>query len=101
MPLVDYALGVGRDGIVDEYIDMVLCPEQRTDVAVQREVGLSGPFDGLDDVGVGSVHQVSHPATDVLLPAREGLDVLVDSRVGLVGAHGNDGINRLLWNSPL
>src|SRR5438132_274910 len=69
MPLVDYALGVGRDGIVDEHIDVVLCPEQRTDVAVQREVGLPGPFDGLDDAGVGSVHQVSHLTTDVLLPA--------------------------------
>src|SRR5439155_11108304 len=92
MPLVDDALRVGRDGIVDEHIDVVLGPEQRTDVAVQREVGLPGPFDGLDDVRVGSVHQVSHLATDVLLPAWEGLDVLVDARIGLVGAHANDGI---------
>src|SRR2546425_3969098 len=87
--LVDDALGIGRDGVVDEHVDVVLGPEQRADVAVQGEVRLPGPLDGLDDVRVGGVHQGSHPTTDVLLPAREGLDVRVDPGVDPVSAHGS------------
>src|SRR5206468_3498076 len=50
-------------------------------------------LDGLDDLRVGGVHQVSYLATDILLPVGEGFDVLVDAGVGMVRAHGSDHSN--------
>ena len=82
MTLVDDALGIGRDGVVDEHVDVVLGPEQGADVAVEREVRPRGPLDGLDDLRVRGMHQGSNPTADVLLPAQEGFDVLVDAGVG-------------------
>jgi hypothetical protein len=73
---------------------VALGPEQRADIAVQREVGQPGSLDGFDHARVGSMHQVSHLATDLLLPAREGVDVFVDAGVGLVRVQGNDDINK-------
>lgn len=64
---------------------MVLDRQQRADVAVQHEVRLVGALDGLGDLRVGGVDQVAHVAADGLLPARQGVDVSVNARVGGLG----------------
>src|SRR6266852_4809017 len=39
LPLVNNALGIGHDGVVDENVDMILRSEQRAYVAIQRNYG--------------------------------------------------------------
>src|SRR5207247_9446828 len=63
--------------------------QQRTDVAMQRKIGLLGALDGLGHVRVGGMHQLSHLAANLLLPARERSNVVVDAGVGLVCTHGS------------
>jgi len=58
--------------------------QQRTDVAVEDEIGLHTPFDRLEDVRVRGVHELAHLMTDVALPLRQGVDVVVHARVGLM-----------------
>src|SRR6266581_4853558 len=88
LPLVNNALGIGHDGVVDENVEMILRSEQRADVAIQRKIGLLCALDGLGHVRVSSMHHISHLAAHILLPARESLNVVVDAGVGLVGTHG-------------
>ncbi len=38
LSLVDNA--IGRDGVVDEYVEMILRSEQCADVAIERKIGL-------------------------------------------------------------
>ena len=65
---------------------MVFGGQQRADVALQHEVGLPGPLDGLLDAGVGGMHEVAHLPADRLLPVREGVDVRIHARdLGLAG----------------
>ncbi len=85
--LVNQALGIGHEGVVDENGEMILGSQQRADVAMQREIGLPGALDGLGHLRVGGVHQLSHLAAYLLLPARERSNVVVDAGVGLVGTH--------------
>ena len=72
----------------------------RTEVPFWRESGeCSRPFfnrvpssdrtalDGLGHLWVGGMHQISHLAAHLLLPARERLNVVIDAGVGLVGTH--------------
>ena len=87
LPLVNNTLGIGHDGVVDENGEMILRSQQRADVAIQRKIGLLGALDGLGHLRVGGVHQISHLAANILLPARERLNVVVDAGVGLVGTH--------------
>src|SRR6266581_8716736 len=88
LSLVNNALGIGHDGVVDENGEMILRCEQRAYVAIQRKIGLLGALDGLGHVRVGGVHQISHLAAHLLLPARESMNVVVDAGVGLVCTHG-------------
>ena len=87
LPLVNNALGIGHDGVVDENGEMILRSQQRADVAIQRKIGLLCALDGLGHLRVGGVHQISHLAANLLLPARESLNVVVDAGVGLVCTH--------------
>ena len=87
--LVDKALGIGYDGVVDENGEMILRSQQRADVALQRKIGLPGALDGLGHLRVGGMHQISHLAAHLLLPARESINVFVDAGVGLVCTHGS------------
>jgi hypothetical protein len=87
LPLVNNALGIGHDGVVDENVEMILRSEQRADVAMQRKIGLLGALDGLGHLRVGGVYQISHLAAHLLLPARKSVNVFVDARVGLVCTH--------------
>jgi len=89
LPLVNNALGIGHDGVVDENGEMILRSEQRAYVAIQRKIGLLCALDGLGHVRVGGVHQISHLAANILLPARERMNVFVDAGVGLVCTHGS------------
>ena len=89
LSLVNNALGIGRDGVVDENGEMILRSQQRADVAIQRKIGLLCALDGLGHVRVGGMHQISHLAANILLPARESSNVFVDAGVGLVGTHGS------------
>src|SRR5438128_489997 len=89
LSLVDNALGIGHDGVVDENVEMILRSKPRADVAMQRKIGLLGALDGLGHVRVGGVHQISHLAAHLLLPARESMNVVVDAGVGLVCTHGS------------
>jgi len=70
LSLVNNALGIGHDGVVDENVEMILRSEQRADVAIQRKIGPLCALDGLGHVRVGGVHQISHLAAHLLLPAR-------------------------------
>jgi hypothetical protein len=88
LSLVNNALGIGRDGVVDENVEMILRSEQRADIAMQRKIGLLCALDGLGHVRVGGVYQISHLAANILLPARKRVNVFVDAGVGLVCAHG-------------
>ena len=88
LPLVNKALGIGYDGVVDENVEMILRSEQRADVAMQCKIGPLGALDGLGHVRVGGMHQISHLAANNLLPARESINVIVDAGVGLVCTHG-------------
>jgi hypothetical protein len=87
LPLVNNALGIGHDGVVDENGEMIPRSQQRADVAIQRKIGLLCALDGLGHVRVGGVHQISHLAAHFLLPARQSMNVFVDAGVGLVGTH--------------
>src|SRR5947209_251754 len=40
LSLVNNALGIGHDGVVDENGEMILRSQQRADVAIQRKIGL-------------------------------------------------------------
>ncbi len=88
LSLVNNALGIGHDGVVDENGEMILRSEQRADVAIERKIGLLCALDGLCHLRVGGVHQLSHLAANILLPARESMNVVVDAGVGLVCTHG-------------
>jgi len=88
LSLVNKALGIGHEGVVDENIEMILGSKPRADVALQRTIGLPGAFDSLAHLRVGGMHQISHLAAQLLLPVRESLNVVVDPGVGLVGTHG-------------
>src|SRR6266446_9960523 len=81
LPLVNNALGIGHDGVVDENGEMILRSEQCAYVAIQRKIGLLGALDGLGHVRVGGVYQISHLAAHLLLPARERMNVFVDAGV--------------------
>ncbi len=85
--LVNKALGIGHDGVVDENVEMILRCEQRAYVAIQRKIGLLCALDGLGHLRVSGVHQISHLAAKILLPARERMNVVVDAGVGLVCTH--------------
>src|SRR5205823_6158171 len=87
--LVDKALGIGYDGVVDENGEMILRSKPRADVALQRKIGLPGALDGLGHLRIGGMHQLSHLAAQLLLPAREHSNVVVDAGVGLVGTHAS------------
>jgi hypothetical protein len=87
LSLVNKALGIGRDGVVNENVEMILRSEQRADVAMQRKIGLLGALDGLGHLRVGGVYQISHLAAHLLLPARKSVNVFVDARVSLVCTH--------------
>ena len=70
LSLVNNALGIGHDGVVDENGEMILRSQQRADVAIQRKIGPLCALDGLGHVRVGGMHQISHLAANILLPAR-------------------------------
>ena len=89
LPLVNNALGIGHDGVVDENVEMILRSQQRADVALQRKIGPPGTLDGLGHLRVGGMHQLSHLAAQLLLPSRERSNVVVDAGVGLVGTHAS------------
>jgi hypothetical protein len=87
LSLVHDALGIRHDGIVDENVEMILRSQQRADVAMQRKIGLLGALDGLGHLRISGMHQISHLATHLLLPARERLNVFIDAGVSLVCTH--------------
>src|SRR5207247_6140947 len=81
LSLVNNALGIGHDGVVDENVEMILRSEQRAYVAIQRKIGLLCALDGLGHVRVSSMHQLSHLAAHILLPTRTSLNVVVNAGV--------------------
>src|SRR5712691_5325021 len=85
--LVNKALGIGHDGVVDENVEMILRSQQRADVAMQHKIGLLCALDGLGHIRVGGVYQISHLAANILLPARQSSNVFVDAGVGRVCTH--------------
>src|SRR5437588_6816477 len=87
LALVNNALGIGHEGVVDENVEMILRSQQRADVAMQRKIGLLGTLDGLGHLRVGGVYQISHLAANFLLPVRESMNVFVDAGVGLICTH--------------
>jgi hypothetical protein len=81
----DDALRIGNDRpVVQENVDVILRGQQCADVALEHEVRLYPPLDGLDNLRVRGVHKVADLPTDVLLPGRERIDVLIDPRVLLI-----------------
>src|ERR1700694_4078110 len=87
LPLVNNALGIWHDGVVDENVEMILRSQQRAYVAIQCKIWLLCALDGLGHLRVGGMHQVSHLAAHLLLPARESMNVFIDTGVGLVCNH--------------
>jgi hypothetical protein len=87
LSLVHNALRIGHDGIIDENVEMILRSQQRADVAIQCKIGLLCALDGLGHLWVGGVYQISHLAANLLLPARERLNVFINAGVGLVSTH--------------
>ena len=67
---------------------MVLGRQQGADVALEDEVRAVGELDGLGDLRIGGVHQITDLAADGLLPVRQGIDVGVDAWISTVG-HGD------------
>src|SRR3712207_1316159 len=84
----DDARRIWDEGVVEKHVHVVLCGQERADVALQDEVRTVGALDGLRHLGIGAVHQCAYPAADTLLPVGERLDVSVDA--GIVGrvCHG-------------
>ena len=56
LSLVNNALGIGCDGVVDENVDMILRCEQGTDIAIERKVGPRCALDGLGHLRVGGMY---------------------------------------------
>ena len=54
--LIDDALRIWRDRIVDEDVDVVFGSQERTNITLEREIRQLGAFDGLTDVRVSSMH---------------------------------------------
>src|SRR6516225_9259683 len=82
MPGGDDAVGIRDDAaVVDEYVHVVPGRQQRADVALEHEVRLPAPLDGLRYLRVGGMHQVADLPADDLLPVRQGVDVGIDSLV--------------------
>src|SRR5262249_1161058 len=71
LSLIDDAFRIGRNGIVDEDVDVVFGCLERADVAIQREVRSVRALDRLDDVRIGGVDEVAHATADVLLPGEK------------------------------
>jgi hypothetical protein len=78
----DDPLGIGDDAaVVEEDVHVVPGREQRADVALEHEIRLPAPLDGLGHLRVGGVHEVADLAADGLLPVRQGVDVGVNALV--------------------
>ena len=67
VPLVDDALRVGDGWVVQEQVDVVVGRQDGADIAVQDEVRLDRPFDGLFDLRGCVPDDLSELAADVLL----------------------------------
>ena len=63
--LVDKALGIGYNGVVDENGEMILRSQQRADVALQRKIGLPGALDGLGHLRVSDIPDQEQRMLDV------------------------------------
>jgi hypothetical protein len=87
LPLINHTLGIGHEGIVDENGEMILRSKPRADVAMQHKVGLPGALDGLGHLRIGGMHQLAHLAAQLLLPAGERRNVVVDAGIGLICTH--------------
>lgn len=82
LSLIDDPFRVGRDGIIDENVDVVPRRQQRADVAFKHEVRAIGALDRFGNIWLGGMDQVTNLAADGLLPIGEGIDVGVNARVG-------------------
>ena len=88
LSLINNALWIWHDGVINENVEMILRPQQCAYIAIQRKIWLLCALDSLGHVRVGGMHQISHLAANILLPARESMNVFVDAGVGLVCTHG-------------
>src|ERR1700690_3555375 len=84
---------------------MVLCGEERADVALEDEVGPVATLDGLDDRGVGGVHQFADVTADRGLPIRQAVDVGVHAwisgvRQGALTVHRERRYVLGQWSGP-
>jgi len=88
VPCSDDSFWIRHDpAIVEKYVHVVLCCEQRADVSVQDEVRLNRSLYGLDHFLVRGVDQIPDLSAKGLLPVGQRIDVLVDPRISGV-AHG-------------
>jgi hypothetical protein len=79
------AFGIRNDRpVVEENVDVVLRGQQRADVALEHEIGLHPPLNGLFDFRINSMHKITDLLADDLLPLGERVDVLVDPRILLI-----------------
>src|SRR5439155_3534386 len=88
MPACDDAFGVWDDSaVVEKHVHVVFGSQQRADVSLQHKVRLDGAFDRLLDLRVGGMDQFPDLLTDGLLPGRQRVDVIIDTRVRGEGHH--------------
>jgi hypothetical protein len=67
----DDAIRIGNDrAVVEEYVDVILGRKQCADVAVEYEVGLHPPLNGLSHFRVDGVDEIANLLADLLLPRR-------------------------------
>jgi hypothetical protein len=87
----DDPVGIRNDGaVIQKHVDVVLGGQKRADVPVQDEVRQLGALDRLGDFRIRGMNQCADLATDVVLPARLGVDVSVDARIRLERHSGRE-----------
>src|SRR5437660_215014 len=87
MPLVDDAFRIGCNRVIYEDVDVILGAEQCTNVTVQNKVRLLTTLNRFSYFWVGSMHKISYFAANILLPIRKRMYILVNTRIGVYGAH--------------
>src|SRR5262249_47870976 len=90
LPLVYQSGWVGRDGVVDEKINVVFGGEKCADIALERKVGSVGKLDSFYDFRLCLVDELAYLIANCLLPIRKRVYIFIDTSV-----FGHRGISSL------
>jgi hypothetical protein len=71
--------------VVKEHVHVVAGSQKSTDVSFQHEVWLNLPLDRLFNLRICLMDKIANLLADLLLPGRKRIDVVVYTRISVVG----------------